>query len=129
MVRQVDNVIVLLIVFVAHTAPPPASFPVSLYPRPSGGEVKAFSAKPFPASLFPRPAGGGIILRFLCLMTADLCIAVPGRCALLQTHSFQDGVFSILPFDGQHGPLLPLLPFQSGGFPGLLLILGLIVGE
>ena len=60
-------------------------------------------------------------------MTADLPIAVLGRCALLQIHSLENGVLSVLLLDGKCRLLDLLFPFQRSVLCLLLFLLGGVV--
>ena len=65
----------------------------------------------------------------LCLMPADLRIAVFGGCAFFKIHRLEDGVLSILLLDGKRGGLYLPLTLQSGIFSFLFFLFGGIVGE
>lgn len=60
-------------------------------------------------------------------MPADLPIAVLGRCALLQIHSLEDGVLSVLLLDGKCRLLNFSFPFQRSILRLLLFLLGGVV--
>ena len=63
----------------------------------------------------------------LRLMPADLRISVLGRCALLQIHSLEDGVLSVLLLDGKCRLLNFSFPFQRSILRLLLFLLGGVV--
>ena len=65
----------------------------------------------------------------LCLMPADLRIAVFGGCAFFKIHRLEDGVLSILLLDGKRGGLYLPLTLQSGILGFLFFLFGGIVGE
>ena len=51
-------------------------------------------------------------------MPSNLRIAVFRGCAFFKIHCLEDGVFSVLLFDGQHRLLAALFPLTSGCFFG-----------
>ena len=62
-------------------------------------------------------------------MSSYLTVPVSGGGAFLQVHALQNGIFSVLLFNGQHCLLTALFPLPRSRFLGAALFLRGVIGE